>query len=65
MVLGIGFLLLVTLIFDAMISALGDRLGRYIGGEAVLQTIQLLISLMLSTILFAAIFRILPDLEIA
>ena len=65
MVLGIGFLLLVTLIFDAMIAALGDTLGRYVGGEPLLHAIQLLISLALSTVLFAAIFRILPDLEIA
>ena len=28
MVLGIGFLLLVTLVFDAAISAMGDCLGR-------------------------------------
>jgi membrane protein len=65
MVLGIGFLLLVTLIFDAMISAMGDYLGRYVGGEPLLHGIQLVFSFALATALFAAIFRILPDLKIA
>jgi membrane protein len=65
MVLGIGFLLLITLVFDAMLSAMGDYIGRYVGGEAVLHAIQLAISFALATVLFAAIFRILPDLKIA
>jgi membrane protein len=65
MVLGIGFLLLVTLVFDAMISAMGSRIERYVGGEAVMQAIQLVVSFALVTVLFAAIFRILPDLKIA
>ncbi len=38
MVLGIGFLLLVTLVFDAMISAMGDHVaGRFPDGKALLQ----------------------------
>ena len=65
MVLGIGFLLLVTLVVDAGISAVGDRLAQYVGGEAVMQIIQLVISFAVVTVLFAAIFRILPDLKIA
>ena len=65
MVLGIGFLLLVTLIFDAAISAMGDYFGRVIGGEATLQVIHQLLSFGLITLLFALIFRVLPDLDIA
>ncbi|HET7435997.1 MAG TPA: YihY/virulence factor BrkB family protein [Thermoanaerobaculia bacterium] len=66
MVFGIGFLLLVTLVFDAAISAVGGLLGDHFpGGEAALQAIQLVISLGLAIVLFAAIFRILPDLKIA
>jgi membrane protein len=65
MVLGIGFLLLVTLVIDAAISAVGDRMVDYVGGEAVMQVIQLIISFAVVTVLFAAIFRILPDLKIA
>jgi membrane protein len=65
MVLGIGFMLLISLLFDAIISAMGPWLGRLIGGEALLQVVQLAISFAISTALFAAIFRILPDLKIA
>ena len=65
MVFGIGFLLLVTLVLDATISAVGDRLAQYVGGEAVMHAIQLTVSFAVVTVLFAAIFRILPDLRIA
>jgi membrane protein len=65
MVLGIGFLLLVTLVFDALISAMGGYLTEIVGGEALMHAVQLTISFALATVLFAAIFRILPDLKIA
>jgi membrane protein len=65
MVLGIGFLLLVTLVVDTVITAMGGYLERFVGGEAVMQVIQLALSFVVATVLFAAIFRILPDLKIA
>lgn len=65
MVLGIGFLLLISLVFDAVVSAMGPMLARFVGGEAVVHVIQLAISFVMATVLFAAIFRILPDLKIA
>lgn len=65
MVLGIGFLLLVTLVLDAAVSAMGGYAEKYVGGEAVAQALQLGLSLAIAVGLFAAIFRILPDLEIA
>lgn len=65
MVLGIGFLLLVSLVFDAVISAMGGYLEQLVGGEAIVHAIQLAISFAISTVLFATIFRVLPDLKIA
>jgi membrane protein len=65
MVLGMGFLLLVTLLVDAAISAMGDVIAGSVGGEAVMQAIQLVISFAVVTVVLAAIFRILPDLKIA
>jgi membrane protein len=66
MVLGIGFLLLVTLLLDTIIAAMGKFMeGRLPGGEVVLQAIQLVLSFGIAVVLFAAIFRILPDLRIA
>jgi len=54
MVFGIGFLLLVALVIDAALSAILPEL----------QVVQIIISLAVVTVLFAAIFRILPDLKI-
>ncbi len=65
MVLGIGFLLLVTLVFDAAISAMGPVLRRLVGGEALIHVLSLVLSFAIATVLFAAIFHILPDLKIA
>lgn len=65
MVLGVGFLLLVTLLLDAIISAMGSYAEQFVGGEPLMHAIQLTVSLVVTTVLFAAIFRILPDLEIA
>jgi membrane protein len=65
MVLGIGFLLLVTLVLDTVISAMGGYVTRFVGGEAVAHLLQLALSFSVAVVLFAAIFRILPDLKIA
>jgi len=66
MVLGVGFLLLVSLAIDAAISGFAKFAGnRMPGGEAVWQTVQMLISLGVVMVLFAMIFRFLPDLRIA
>jgi membrane protein len=65
MVLGVGFLLLVTLIFDAAIAALGKYAGnRLPGGEALWQSLQLVVSFGVVTVLFAMIFRYLPDAHV-
>lgn len=63
MVLGVGFLLLVSLVIDAVITAGANR----IFGEStavIAQTLQILISLCVVTGLFALIFRYLPDCRI-
>lgn len=65
MVLGVGFLLLVSLVIDAAISAMGHWISaRFPGGETLFQIIQLLVSLGVITVLFAMIFRYLPDTDI-
>src|SRR5436853_7508554 len=66
MVLGVGFLLLVSLAVDAAISGFAKFAGnRMPGGEALWQVIQIVISLGVVTVLFAMIFRFLPDIRIA
>ena len=66
MVLGTGFLLLVSLVLSAALAALNDSLGRLMATSApVLQVIQFLISFAVITLMFALIFKLLPDVRIA
>jgi membrane protein len=64
MVMGVGFLLLVSLVIDAGITAASDR---FIPEEmaTIAQIVQIILSLGIVTVLFAGIFRYLPDLRIA
>lgn len=66
MVFGIGFLLLVSLIINAALSALGNFLGQYVSGrEVVMRTTNPVVSLAVITTLFTMIFKALPDVKIA
>ena len=66
MVMGVAFLLLVTLVVDAAITAMNGYFDRLLpGGSVIVQAIQLAISFALITLLFAMIFRYLPDLRVA
>jgi membrane protein len=66
MVLGIGFLLLVSLIVSAALSAVHEFLGNVVlFPEVLLQAINLVLSIGVITLLFALIFKYLPDAEIA
>jgi membrane protein len=67
MILGIAFLLLVSLVISAALGAFGDVLAAMVPGvsEILMQIVQLAISLALISLLFAAMFKILPDAEIA
>jgi membrane protein len=66
MVLGIGFLLLVSLILSAILAAVGEYLGEVIpGGAAVGQAINGTVSLAVVTVLFAMIYKVLPDTYVA
>ena len=66
MVLGVGFLLLVSLIVSSALSALGD----WFGGSAatsprLLQVVNTLLSLGVITLLFAMMFKFLPDAKVS
>jgi membrane protein len=61
MVLGIAFLLMVSLVLSAGLSAL----SRYIaGGSEVWQMINFALALVIFTVLFGLIFKYLPDVKI-
>ncbi|MGV3772383.1 MAG: YihY/virulence factor BrkB family protein [Verrucomicrobiales bacterium] len=65
-VFGIGFLLLVSLILTAALSAAGKYMGEHIGGmEMALQILNFVLSLGVITVLFALMFKMLPDAKVA
>jgi membrane protein len=64
MVLGVAFLLLVSLIASSALAAIGSLLGDWQTG-AVGLVLTTLLDLVVVTALFALIYRYLPDAEIA
>ena len=65
-VLALGFLLLVSLILSAALAALGGWWGAYFEGwETILETINFVVSLAITTGLFAMIYKLLPSVDIA
>jgi membrane protein len=66
MVLGIGFLLLVSLVLSAILAAVGGYLGAFLpGGAALGQALNATVSLVVVTALFAMIYKLLPDTPVA
>ena len=66
MILGIGFLLLVSLVISAGLSAMQETIGNAVPlSEILLQILNLIVSIAVITVLFALIFKFLPDAEIA
>ncbi|AFZ34018.1 ribonuclease BN [Stanieria cyanosphaera PCC 7437] len=64
-VLGIGFLLLVSLIISAVLSALSNYLNGLVPGvELIWQVVNFMISFVVTTILFALMYKFLPDVKI-
>jgi membrane protein len=65
MVLGTGFLLLVSLVLSAGLAATTDALERVVPVPGVVwQVVGLIVSLGVITLLFAMIFKILPDADV-
>jgi membrane protein len=66
MILGIGFLLLVSLVISAGLSATQETIGNAIPlSELILQIVSTVISIGVITILFALMYKFLPDAKIA
>jgi membrane protein len=65
LVLGVGFLLLVSLVLSAALAAAGALFdGRLPGGDAVLEALNFVVSLAVVTLLFAMIYKLLPDTHV-
>lgn len=65
MILAVGFLLLVSLAVSAFISGLTQFIGSLVGGAALIaHLLDIVISFGLITLLFAMIYKFLPDVQI-
>src|ERR1051325_6701021 len=63
MVLGIGFLLLVSMAISTFLSALTKSMGSALP-QVLAQTLNFVVSLGVITVLFAMIFKFLPDVKV-
>jgi membrane protein len=65
MVLGIGFLLLVSLLFSAAVAAAGTFFAGYLPTpEVVMHVVTTVVSFLMVTVLFALIYKVVPDVHI-
>jgi membrane protein len=65
MVLGVGFLLLVSLVISTVLSSIqGYFLGLFPGAEFILEIINFIVSFGVITLLFALMYKYLPDVKI-
>jgi membrane protein len=66
LILGLVFLLMVSLVVSTVVSALGTYTSQLMpGSEALLQVLNIAVSLGISTLLFAMIYKLLPNTRIA
>ena len=65
LVAALGFLLMVSLVLSAALHALGTYVNSVLpGAEFLLQALNFVISLAMISVLFAAIYKILPDRQL-
>ena len=66
MILGIAFLLIVSLVVTASLEAIGDRLGGWLSkdvSKAILMALNLVVSFAVLAVLFACLFKWMPDAQ--
>ena len=62
---GVGFLLVISLVASAGIAAIGDVITGYLPfGALILGAINVIVSFALISLLFAAIYKVLPDRQL-
>jgi membrane protein len=66
LILGVAFLLMVSLTVSAGLAALGNWAGSFVQGwETLLQILNMAVSVSIATVLFAMIFKLMPSTQIA
>lgn len=66
MILTMGFLMMITMVLSSVISYFGDLMSYYFGSETyiIAQLLNLVVGFIIVMILFAMIFKVLPDINI-
>ena len=64
MVLGVGFLLIVSLLLSAVLQAINNFMTGYLPIPSFIAPLTALVSFFILVLLFALIFKVLPDVEI-
>ncbi len=64
-ILSVGFLLLTSIAFSALLTGLADKLGVSSVADTLLQVLNFLLSFALVTVLFATIYKVLPSVQLA
>jgi membrane protein len=66
LVISLGFVLMVSLILNALVAGMGGKLDHLVSGSAttLVPVINMLMSVVVNTLLFATIFKVLPDARI-
>ena len=66
LIVSIGFIMIVSLILNALVSAFGDFLSRYIHHFSVyfIEAAEAVLSFLVATFLFSLMFKLLPDAKI-
>ena len=66
LVVGVGFLMLTSLLVSAGLAALHTYMGEtYPGGAALWEGVNVIVSLAVVSVLFAMVYKLLPDVELA
>lgn len=66
LILSIGFIMIVSLILNALVAAFGNFLSRYIHNFSIyfIQTAEAVVSFIVISFLFSLMFKLLPDAKI-
>ncbi len=66
LIISLGFVLVVSLLLSAVVIAISQRINHFIGGdgEVMLMLLENGLSMILTTTIFATIFKVLPDAKI-
>lgn len=66
LILSIGFIVIITLLMNTLVSAFGGFITRYIKGYSIyfIEITEAVLSFAVSAILFSLLFKILPDAKI-